>query len=192
MAGPHNVTRHFPVGAPSRQTIARKARVVEVRQEAEGILGLTLEDAHGRPLPKWSAGAHVELCVGDFDRKYSLCGAPDTGTYQVAILREEQGRGGSRHIHETIRAGDEIKLRGPSNLFRLDDKVYLIGSIREDTKIHYWYADDIGGPFMNFADNVLLPKGNYAARVCKVGDRWLLFNFFQRKEIIYGREGQGE
>ena len=74
------------------------------------------------------------------------------------------------------------------NLFRLDDKVYLIGSIREDTKIHYWYADDIGGPFMNFADNVLLPKGNYAARVCKVGDRWLLFNFFQRKEIIYGRE----
>ena len=27
------------------------------------------------------------------------------------------------------------------NLFRLDDRYYLMGSIREDTKIHYWYAD---------------------------------------------------
>ncbi|WP_109468398.1 cytochrome P450/oxidoreductase [Albibacillus kandeliae] len=112
--------RHFEVGAPSRRDIARNVRVAEVRREAEGILGLTLEDAQGRPLPKWSAGAHIELCVGDFDRKYSLCGDPEAETYQVAILREEAGRGGSRHIHETLKAGAEIRLRGPSNLFRLD------------------------------------------------------------------------
>ncbi|MEV8466923.1 hypothetical protein AB0T83_09050 [Fluviibacterium sp. DFM31] len=74
------------------------------------------------------------------------------------------------------------------NLFRLNDRYYLIGSIREDTKIHYWYADDIAGPFMNFTDNVLLPEGNYAGRICKVGDRILIFNFFQRTEILYGRE----
>ncbi|WP_424926529.1 hypothetical protein [Amaricoccus tamworthensis] len=74
------------------------------------------------------------------------------------------------------------------NLLRMDGRCYLIGSIREDTKIHYWQADKIEGPWMNFSDNVLLAKGNYAARTCKVGDRVLLFNFFQRKEIIYGRE----
>ncbi|WP_069300665.1 cytochrome P450/oxidoreductase [Neptunicoccus sediminis] len=112
--------RDFTVGAPARRDIARKVRVAEVRQEAEGILGLTLEDAQGRPLPKWSAGAHIELCVGEFDRKYSLCGNPDSDSYQVAILREDAGRGGSSHIHKTLKAGDEIKLRGPSNLFRLD------------------------------------------------------------------------
>jgi uncharacterized protein (DUF427 family) len=38
----------------------------------------------------------------------------------IAAAREEAGRGGSRHIHETLKAGAEIRLRGPSNLFRLD------------------------------------------------------------------------
>ncbi|PLS21580.1 cytochrome P450/oxidoreductase [Neptunicoccus cionae] len=112
--------RDFTVGAPARRDIARKVRVAELRQEANGILGLTLEDAQGRPLPKWSAGAHIELCVGEFDRKYSLCGNPESDSYQVAILREDAGRGGSSYIHKTLKQGDEIKLRGPSNLFRLD------------------------------------------------------------------------
>lgn len=111
----------FSVGPPARRNIARKVRVVDVRREAEGVLGLTLQDAKGRPLPKWSAGAHVELCMGDFDRKYSLCGNPGDGRFQVAILREDKGRGGSCYIHDTVKQGAEIKLRGPSNLFRLDE-----------------------------------------------------------------------
>ncbi|WP_172294215.1 glycosyl hydrolase [Pseudoruegeria sp. HB172150] len=74
------------------------------------------------------------------------------------------------------------------NLFWLNGRYYLIGSIREDVKIHYWTSDELTGPFRNFADNVLLPKGNYAARICRAGDKLLLFNFFQRKEVIYGRE----
>ena len=113
--------RHFPVGAPARRDIARKVRVTKVQKEAEGIIGLTLEDANGRALPRWSPGAHVELCIGIFDRKYSLCGNPDARTYQVGILKEESGRGGSRFIHETITEGAEIKMRGPHNLFRLDE-----------------------------------------------------------------------
>ncbi len=74
------------------------------------------------------------------------------------------------------------------NLIELDSRYYLIGSIREDTKIHYWYAEHLRGPYRNFADNVLLPKGNYAGRVCRVDGRLLLFNFFQRRETIHGRE----
>jgi ferredoxin-NADP reductase len=111
---------HFPIGAPDRKAIARKVRVTAARHEADGVLGLTLEDANGRPLPRWSAGAHVELCIGDYDRKYSLCGRPD-GAYDLAILREDAGRGGSKYIHDTVRAGMELKLRGPHNLFRLDE-----------------------------------------------------------------------
>ncbi|WP_225027142.1 glycoside hydrolase family protein [Xinfangfangia pollutisoli] len=74
------------------------------------------------------------------------------------------------------------------NLFCLDGTYYLLGSIREDTKVHYWYSDRLGGPYENFSDNVLLPRGNYAARICQVGDRVLLFNFFARTEVLYGRE----
>lgn len=74
------------------------------------------------------------------------------------------------------------------NLFRIGDRFFLLGSIREDTKVHYWYADTLRGPYENFEDNVLLPGGNYAARICRIGDRLLLFHFHARKETLYGRE----
>lgn len=73
------------------------------------------------------------------------------------------------------------------NLFREDGRYYLLGSIREDTKVHYWYADRLEGPYQNFFDNVLLPGGNYAARICEVGDEKLLFNFFSIEEHYYGQ-----
>ncbi len=74
------------------------------------------------------------------------------------------------------------------NLFRMNGHYFLMGSIREDTKIHYWWSDSLDGPYENFFDNVLLPSGNYAARVCRMGDKVLLFNFFARKETHHGRE----
>ncbi|MGV2975142.1 glycosyl hydrolase [Roseibium alexandrii] len=74
------------------------------------------------------------------------------------------------------------------NLFKLDGRYYLMGSIREDTKIHYWYSDQLRGPYENFFDNVLMPSGNYAGRICKNGGDLLLFNFFSKTEVVYGRE----
>lgn len=74
------------------------------------------------------------------------------------------------------------------NLFKIDGRYYLLGSIREDTKIHYWYADRIEGPYENYYDNVLLPPGNYAGRICRDNGRMLLFNFFTKTETVYGRE----
>ncbi|PVB60808.1 glycosyl hydrolase [Labrenzia sp. 011] len=74
------------------------------------------------------------------------------------------------------------------NLFRLDDRYYLLGSIREDTKIHYWYANSLLGPYENFFDNVLLPSGNYAGRICRADGDLLLFNFFSKTENVHGRE----
>ena len=112
---------NYSVGPPSRREIARTVLVTDVRQEADGIIGLTFEDPKGRALPQWSAGAHVEICIGEYERKYSLCGPQESAAYSVAVLLDQQGRGGSRHIHEAIRKGQNIRLRGPSNLFRLDE-----------------------------------------------------------------------
>lgn len=74
------------------------------------------------------------------------------------------------------------------NLFKFNDRYFLLGSIREDTKIHYWYADKIEGPYENYFDNVLLPRGNYAARICQTGEETLVFNFFAKKEYVNGAE----
>lgn len=64
------------------------------------------------------------------------------------------------------------------NLLRIEDEHYLIGSLREDAKIRYWHAAAIGDPWRNYYDNVLLPKGNYAGRVCHDPKGILLWNFF--------------
>ena len=64
------------------------------------------------------------------------------------------------------------------NVVKLNNRYYLIGSIREDVKVHYWYANEFEGPYHNFHDNVLLPQGNYAARVSRDEDRHLIWNFF--------------
>lgn len=73
------------------------------------------------------------------------------------------------------------------NLFQIDGRYFLLGSIREDTKVHYWYADQLDGPYLNFFDNVVLPRGNYAARICRQGDEILLFNFFAKQESHFGQ-----
>jgi beta-fructofuranosidase len=89
-------------------------------------------------------------------------------------------------------------------LFELDGQWYLLGSIREDVKVHYWYAERPEGPFGNYFDNVLLPRGNYAARVCREDGRYTLWNFYYLdskikgtgnmlpppKEIFTGSDGQ--
>lgn len=64
------------------------------------------------------------------------------------------------------------------NLLKMGRYYYLIGSIREDAKIRYWYSEDIAGPWRNFYDNVLLAQGNYAARISHDARGPLLWNFF--------------
>jgi ferredoxin-NADP reductase len=130
--GPGMLARHTPfaIGAPRSKELARPVRVAAVAREADGIVRIRLEDPHGRDLPGWSPGAHIDVIVGGFVRKYSLCGdSADRKTLQIAVLREDAGRGGSACIHDTARAGDMIRIRGPKNYFRLDetaDDVLLI------------------------------------------------------------------
>lgn len=68
-------------------------------------------------------------------------------------------------------------------VFELNNRFYLIGSIREDIKVRYWYADEFLGTYRSFNADVLLPGGNYAARTVQDGDHLLLYNFF----YAYGR-----
>ena len=63
-------------------------------------------------------------------------------------------------------------------LFELKGRFYIIGSIREDVKIRYWFCSEFFGEYHSFHADVLLPHGNYAARIVKDGDHLLLYNFF--------------
>jgi len=112
----------FPVGPPAKSDIRRRVRVQEAVIAQGNILHLHLTDPQGRPLPDWSAGAHIDLVAHGITRKYSLCGAgEDAGTFRIAILREDTGRGGSVHFHDTLKTGDTVYVAGPRNHFRLDE-----------------------------------------------------------------------
>jgi beta-fructofuranosidase len=63
-------------------------------------------------------------------------------------------------------------------VFGLNGNFYLIGSIREDIKVRYWFSPEFLGEYHSFHSDVLLPQGNYAARTVKDGDHLLVYNFF--------------
>lgn len=113
-----------------------RVRVDSIREEAEGIRSYVLVDPQGRPLPAFSAGAHIDLFLGSgLIRQYSLVGdaAATTLSYQVAVLREDEGRGGSRQLHDTVKAGDVIEISAPRNSFPVHDEakrhVFIAGGI---------------------------------------------------------------
>lgn len=96
-------------------------RVRSIAYLADGISGFELVDPRGRDLPRFEAGAHVELRSGGFLRQYSLCNDPaERRRYCIAVLREAASRGGSRHLHDNVRVGDLVEVSAPRNSFRLD------------------------------------------------------------------------
>jgi ferredoxin-NADP reductase len=101
---------------------------------AEGVAVLELRDPSGAELPAWSPGAHVDLKLpGGLVRQYSLCGDPhDRTVWQIGILREPEGRGGSAYVHDEVVEGAEIEVRGPRNNFELAPSpkyVFIAGGI---------------------------------------------------------------
>ncbi len=123
---PSLLARVQPVrlGEPSQNTVFRRLRVDDLRQEADAVVGLTLSDPAGQALPKWAPGAHIDLDCGGVSRQYSLCGdQADRTSYQIAVLREPESRGGSSFIHDDLQVGDIVTVRGPRNHFALDPDV---------------------------------------------------------------------
>ncbi len=99
-----------------------EVRVAAKEHEAEGVVALTLRAVDGAPLPAWTPGAHVDLILGGGvpNRQYSLCGdVDDRGAYRLGVLRDADGGGGSRHVHDRLAAGDVVRVRGPRNNFAL-------------------------------------------------------------------------
>ncbi|WP_315927597.1 PDR/VanB family oxidoreductase [Mesorhizobium sp. SP-1A] len=84
-----------------------------------GVMSLTLRRPDGGDLPRWAAGAHIDLQLPNgLTRQYSLCGHPDNRTeFRVCVLNETVSRGGSRYVHDNLAVGDRVQIRGPRNNF---------------------------------------------------------------------------
>ena len=85
-------------------------RIRQITNEAEGINTFEFVDPNGKDLPEFAAGSHIDVHIpGGFLRQYSLCNDPrERHRYVVGVLNDLNSTGGSRSMHENVRAGDLI------------------------------------------------------------------------------------
>ncbi|WP_350333775.1 2Fe-2S iron-sulfur cluster-binding protein [Coralliovum pocilloporae] len=111
----------MPEGEPPAFPVILKER----RTLTDKVDTFVFETADGRPLPAFEPGAHIDVVVApEYFRQFSLAGDPnDLRRYEVGVLREDTGRGGSRLMHQVFRPGRKVFISPPRNHFPLLDDV---------------------------------------------------------------------
>lgn len=104
---------------------ALELRVAAVEPLSPLVTRFRFEHPTGAALPLFSGGAHVVVEMPDDGllrrNAYSLISDPLDGSgYEIAVRREDAGRGGSRFMHTRVKPGDTLRVTAPINLFSLD------------------------------------------------------------------------
>lgn len=110
-----------------------------VRQLTPRVRAIELRDPEGNPLPEFSAGAHIRIPIQLDDgstifRHYSVCSNPlRRDIYEIAVLREEEGKGGSKRLQDVIELGMVLHCDLPKNVFPLHSErkpaLFIAGGI---------------------------------------------------------------
>jgi len=136
-----------------------KLRVEAARAITPDTLHLRFVHPTRPHLPAWAAGAHVDLLLPDGRvRQYSLCGDPaDRAGYEIAIKREDDGRGGSAWAHANLAAGATAQVSAPRNNFPL----------AENAARHILVAGGIGAtPILAMARQLAAEDKDFTVQLC--------------------------
>jgi ferredoxin-NADP reductase len=98
--------------------------VASIRAETDVISIFELRPANpDQLLPPFEAGAHIDIHLANgLVRSYSLLNAQgEQHRYVIGVNLDAKSRGGSRHLHESVCAGDSLEISAPRNNFRLDE-----------------------------------------------------------------------
>jgi len=168
-----------------------QVEVARVEKMAPDVTKYEFRSLDGSDLPEWRAGAHLDIVVApEYLRQYSMSGDPaDRTKYQIGVLREDAGRGGSKLMHRIFAEGRKIFISKPINHFELAEgasKTFLMGGgigitpmiafahrlheIGADFALHYstssrasaGYLDDLAA--MPWADKVHIHASDEGSR----------------------------
>ncbi len=120
---------------PGNVTLVERQVIVESKVNiADRIVLLKLRAADGNVLPTWTPGAHIDVAIDEKNyRQFSLCGDPhDSKIWQIAVLLEAESHGGSIFIHQKVKEGDLLIIRGPRNNFHYEKsqrQIFIAGGI---------------------------------------------------------------
>lgn len=100
----------------------RPYRIDRVAQESVGIRSFHLEPADDLPVPPIQAGQHLpirlRLSGGEtLHRTYTISQAPGDAGLRLSVKRDGLASG---HLHDTLKAGDQIEALGPRGQFTID------------------------------------------------------------------------
>ncbi|MEQ8286670.1 PDR/VanB family oxidoreductase [Thalassospira sp.] len=101
-----------------------KVTIQQVHDLTDRIRGFDLVAADGASLPPCDPGAHIKVTVTDntgqtAKRSYSVINPGQTDRYQIAVLREVEGDGGSLFMHQHLQIGSVVDIELPQNDFPL-------------------------------------------------------------------------
>ena len=99
----------------------------KVEKMADGVTKYEFSMADGSDMPPVTAGAHIDVVVApEFFRQYSLSGDPaNRACYQIAVLEEASGRGGSKLLHRIFTEGRRVFISYPINHFPVAEDAYF-------------------------------------------------------------------
>ena len=145
-------------------------KVSAIEYSTSDALKIELVNTENNLLPKFTAGSHIDLLVGENEmrRSYSLANdSSETGRYVIGVLNEKDGRGGSQWIHGQLQVGDVVHAGCPSNNFQLDESAtshvliaggigvvpilsmcYRLRSIGAEFTVHYCAKSQADAPFL--------------------------------------------
>ena len=113
----------LPPTAPLSWRGFRPFKVIATKPESADVRSFELAALDGAALPAALPGQHIVLKLQPSPdappvlRNYSLCGAPDAGTYTIAVKNE--GGPGSGYLHAQVRAGAVLEASAPRGAFTL-------------------------------------------------------------------------
>ncbi len=95
--------------------------LTEVERVAEDIVRFELRDPAGGPLAEFTAGSHLPVIAPNGAlRRYSLCNDPhERDRYEIAVMRDAVGRGGSISMVDSLTVGARIGVAAPRSEFSL-------------------------------------------------------------------------
>ena len=132
-------------------------KVISAEKITPLIKHFSFERLDGKPFGPFSAGSHVVVSMGKGEdshkNPYSLVGSSNNFMqYQIAVRKEENGRGGSSFMHEKVNVGTELEIGNPYNLF----PVYKLA------RKHLLLAGGVGiTPFMAYLEEMKMTNSHF-------------------------------
>lgn len=115
-------TGHLHIYTAAGESPVIQVEITRADVSAKGISVYEFTPVDGGDLPEWHAGAHLDIVVApEYLRQYSMSGDPaDRSKYQIAVLLEEGGRGGSKLLQRIFTKGRRVFISRPINHFPLE------------------------------------------------------------------------